>query len=348
LRDAFYASIFLLAANGILKTKYETQAVKKCWQVITMTNKNDIHSLLESNDYNHILAKSLHYLYESVVITTPDLDPPGPQIVYVNAAFEKMTGYSRSEVLGYSPRFLQGPATDRDMLQRLRMDLEYNYSFEGLAINYRKDGTPYYLQWNINSLLDEQGHVIYYISAQKDVTRLIMLEPRTFLDQTCYDPHTGLYNREHGEYLLQQYWAHALSHIKPMAIFRIYIDLKNLPKEFNDTNSQNLFYRYLADMFNEQLKSSETVIRWDDDEILLLIWESNEDTINILGETILDRISYLPIVSDQIQTYIGTATLKPDQEKKELSTLLKQAGKAQDHAKSQGNHKLIKWELINR
>ena len=57
---------------------------------------------------------------ESVLVTTADLDPPGPTILYVNPAFEKMTVWSRAYVVGKSPRILQGPHTDRRVFADLR------------------------------------------------------------------------------------------------------------------------------------------------------------------------------------------------------------------------------------
>ena len=59
----------------------------------------------------------LEAMTESVLVTTTELDRPGPLIVYVNPAFERMTGWSRDEVLGQSPRILQGPKTDYGNLQ---------------------------------------------------------------------------------------------------------------------------------------------------------------------------------------------------------------------------------------
>jgi PAS domain-containing protein len=60
---------------------------------------------------------------ESILVTTTDLDAPGPSIVYVNPAFERMTGWSRADVLGKSPRILQGPNTDLRIFDDLSVAL---------------------------------------------------------------------------------------------------------------------------------------------------------------------------------------------------------------------------------
>ena len=114
--------------------------------------------------------------YDSVVITTAELDPPGPTIVYVNDAFCRTTGYSREELIGATPRILQGPRTDRTELDRLRANLEAGERFEGSTINYRKDGSPYLVRWNISPLREAEGAINYFVSVQRDTTHEVELE----------------------------------------------------------------------------------------------------------------------------------------------------------------------------
>jgi PAS domain S-box-containing protein len=110
----------------------------------------------------------LESIGESIILTKDDLDPPGPTIVYVNRAFEKMTGYSAAEALGRSPRFLQGPRTDRPTLQRLRETLGRGEVFRGTAINYRKNGEEFINGWYIvPATLDGERH---FLAVQRDLT----------------------------------------------------------------------------------------------------------------------------------------------------------------------------------
>src|SRR4028118_672402 len=96
----------------------------------------------------HLIEAAMRHVSEAVVITTTELDPPGPEIVYVNEGFCQMTGYAAEEVLGQTPRILQGPKTDRAELDRLRRHLSRGEPFVGgEAINYRKDGSEYVLDW---------------------------------------------------------------------------------------------------------------------------------------------------------------------------------------------------------
>ncbi len=108
---------------------------------------------------------------EAVVITDASLDPPGPRIVYVNPAFTRMTGYTAAEIEGQTPRILQGELTDRAMLDRLRVSLERGDAFSSETVNYRKDHTPYTVEWNIAPVRQPDGKVTHWVSVQRDVTK---------------------------------------------------------------------------------------------------------------------------------------------------------------------------------
>lgn len=76
-----------------------------------------------------LLELAAAYAEFSVLITTAELSLPGPQILYVNSAFTRMTGYSVSDLLGKTPRILQGPKTDTNTLKRLREALSAGQDF---------------------------------------------------------------------------------------------------------------------------------------------------------------------------------------------------------------------------
>jgi PAS domain S-box-containing protein len=84
--------------------------------------------------------------FDSVLIT--DASAKG-KITYANKSFKKLTGYDPSEVIGKTPRILQGPGTDSKVIARLSDALKSGRKFEGKAINYKKDGTPFIMYWRV-------------------------------------------------------------------------------------------------------------------------------------------------------------------------------------------------------
>ncbi|MBP6344138.1 MAG: PAS domain-containing protein [Candidatus Omnitrophica bacterium] len=123
-----------------------------------------------------LLALAVNFSEDAIMITTTDLDDPGPTIIYANPAFLKMTGYSREEAFGRSPRFLQGPRTDWNVLKDMRKVLESGNVFYGSVYNYRKDGTEFVNEWHIEPIKDDRGAIIYYLSIQRDITQRRRLE----------------------------------------------------------------------------------------------------------------------------------------------------------------------------
>lgn len=116
-----------------------------------------------------LFRQAIDQAYGAVLITTANLDAPGPFIVYANAAFCEQTGYTEQELLGTSPRILQGPETDRALLSRLRNALAQEGGFDGQTVNYRKDGTPYRVRWSIRPIRDASQRITHYLSLQNAI-----------------------------------------------------------------------------------------------------------------------------------------------------------------------------------
>lgn len=117
-----------------------------------------------------LLEAAVYYANESILITTAELNQPGPEIVFVNPAFTRITGYTAQEVMGKTPRILQGQKTDRNVLDKLRADLTQGQVFYGEVVNYRKDGTEFNLEWHVAPIHNQSGETTHYISIQRDIT----------------------------------------------------------------------------------------------------------------------------------------------------------------------------------
>ena len=131
-----------------------------------------------TTDALRLLESAVAHSTESVIVTTAELEPPGPEIVYVNPAFTRLTGYQEAEVRGRSPRMLQGERTNRETLRALKERLIMGRPFSGEMVNYRKDGTEYRVEMDIAPIRDDDGAVTHYIAVQQDVTTRRMAEER--------------------------------------------------------------------------------------------------------------------------------------------------------------------------
>ena len=81
-----------------------------------------------------------------------------------------MTGYQAAEVLGKTPRILQGPRTERGVLDRLKVDLRERGRFLGETYDYRKDGSEFRIHWSVWPLTNSEGAVTHYVALQRDMS----------------------------------------------------------------------------------------------------------------------------------------------------------------------------------
>jgi diguanylate cyclase (GGDEF)-like protein/PAS domain S-box-containing protein len=114
--------------------------------------------------------------YNSVLITDAVPSPHGPRIVYANPAFCRMTGYALDELMGRSPRMLQGPETDPEVVAVLRICIREGRPFKGATWNYRKDGSPYIVEWSVSPVRDGDGAITNFVSVQHDISARVAAE----------------------------------------------------------------------------------------------------------------------------------------------------------------------------
>ncbi|MDX7598812.1 PAS domain-containing protein, partial [Aeromonas caviae] len=122
-----------------------------------------------------LLKMAIMQSWNAVVITSADR-AAGYPVKIANPAFCQMTGYAIDELYGQSLKMLQGPATDQEVINRLRSCLTSGEYFEGMTTNYRKDGSPYLVRWNISPVRDEVGDITHFVSVQQDMTAYAKVE----------------------------------------------------------------------------------------------------------------------------------------------------------------------------
>ena len=124
--------------------------------------------LIDSNFQNLSILQSLN---KGIVLT--DINN---RITYINPAFEQLTGYSLTEMLGKSCRFLQGPATDPSEIQAINQAIKTQQAYQSEILNYRKDGTSFWNELSINPIFDSHGKLSQFVGFQRDITARKQLE----------------------------------------------------------------------------------------------------------------------------------------------------------------------------
>ena len=137
-----------------------------------MKTRTDIFDIfMQDENYKYIMKRlleaSMEESFNSVIVTEAG---PGYPIIYVNPAFCELTGYGPHEVTGKSPSILQGPNTDAEILKRLNRNVADGELFHGRAINYRKDGSEFMMEWKIAPIRNEKDEITHFLAIQRDVS----------------------------------------------------------------------------------------------------------------------------------------------------------------------------------
>ncbi|MDE3249253.1 MAG: PAS domain-containing protein, partial [Bacteroidota bacterium] len=116
-----------------------------------------------------LLSRALDASLSGIIIT--DHQQPDNPIIYCNQAFEKITGYTRSEIIGHNCRFLQKEDRDQTARSALRNAVERGEACAVEIRNYRKDGTLFWNELYMSPVKDKAGNIQYFIGVQNDITR---------------------------------------------------------------------------------------------------------------------------------------------------------------------------------
>ncbi len=136
-----------------------------------MKQRDDWH-LTEALGYEHgradPFAAAVRATRMPMVITDPaQTDNP---IVFCNEAFQTLSGYDRSEIIGRNCRFLQGPDTDREQVAKVRRAIDAQTDIAVDLLNYRKDGSTFWNALYLSPVRNDAGKVVFFFASQLDVT----------------------------------------------------------------------------------------------------------------------------------------------------------------------------------
>jgi len=256
------------------------------------------------------MRQMIESVNDAIVVTKADcLDRPGPEIVYVNPAFCAISGYDLDEVIGRSPRILQGPGTDPRALGRIRAALGAWRSCREEVLNYTKTGVPYWLDIHIVPLRSNDGTVEYFAAIERDVT-----EQRNNTERLMRLAHedvlTGVGNRSALADKMQSLCAsgHRPLH-RPHVLL---IDLDGF-KGINDTLGHpagDEILRQFAAHAMAHLRRDDFISRLGGDEFVLLLQGYSAQEAVDLGERLVATLHAMPAAgASRIGASIGVTAV---------------------------------------
>jgi diguanylate cyclase (GGDEF)-like protein/PAS domain S-box-containing protein len=288
----------------------------------------DIHTFAE-------IAKNIfEYSSESIIITDAQ-----NKILFVNPAFEIVTGYSAEEVIGKNPRILQSGMHDIQFYEKMWNDLKQHGLWKGEIWNKRKDG-ELYLEWlTISVVKDRKGNVTNYVAIFSDIT-----EHKRNMEQltrlALYDPLTNVPNRYLLEKRLESIIRMSKKHNQSFAL--LFLDLDRF-KNINDSLGHRVGDRLLketAQRLKGLLRKQDTIARFGGDEFVIILPNLKHIREAVyMAEKIVESLKRPFCFNHQevyISTSIGISVYPYDGTDKE--TLIRMADRAMYQAKKNGRN----------
>lgn len=241
------------------------------------------------------LAVCIDNLNDAIVITEAEpIDEPGPRIVWANKVFFTRNGYAPNELIGKNPRILQGPLTDRKTLNKIRAALEQWQPIRAETLNYRKDGTTYWNEFEIVPIGNETGWFTHWISVQRDVTERKLMENK-LAELASVDFLTGILNRRSFIISLNEEIDRLnRGYIQSLAVLMIDLDYF---KRINDTYGHaagDAVLRHFATLGNNCLRKTDTIGRIGGEEFAMVLPNTDIITAEPLAARLMKQVTQNP------------------------------------------------------
>jgi len=269
-----------------------------------------------------------------LIVSATEPDMP---VVYVNRAFERVTGYARSEVFGRNLRFLQGPDRDQPAIARIRRAIAEQQPGEALLRNYRKDGSLFWNQLHITPVRDPRsGLVTHFVGVQHDLTDIRRYQEE-LEHQATHDALTALPNRNLLKDRLAQ--AQALCHRSGSRFTVAVVDLDNF-KVINDSLGHQVGDRVLQAVARRLalcVREGDTVARLSGDAFVILAMEGRDGTLYRLVHDVMTHLREPVTIGERefkLTCSMGLATFPADGT--DADTLLRNGEAAMYQSKREG------------
>ncbi|WP_461469345.1 sensor domain-containing diguanylate cyclase [Melaminivora sp.] len=276
--------------------------------------------------------------HEGVLICDPQL-----HIVEVNPSFERITGYSASEVLGRKPNVLASERRNRELYPNLWQALHKKGHWQGDFWNRRKDGSLYAIASSINALRDDKGQITHYINVFSDITDRKNQQQNLEL-LAHFDPLTRLPNRTLLADRLHQALARAQREQQLLAL--CFMDLDGF-KGVNDTLGHDAGDDLLVEIarrLEQTIRSGDTAARLGGDEfVLLLCGLHHPQECQGTAQRVLQAVAR-PVLLEGDQTAHVTGSMGIalfPQDSHDPQQLMQQADQAMYQAKQAGRNRYL-------
>ncbi|HWG33039.1 MAG TPA: EAL domain-containing protein [Gemmatimonadaceae bacterium] len=273
------------------------------------------------------------------VLIVSAIDPEMP-LVYVNRAFEQVTGYHREDVIGRNCRLLQGTDRTQPELDKIRRAIAEQRDGRALLRNYRKDGSLFWNMLYITPVRDPRSNqVSHFVGVQHDITELKRYQD-DLEHQANHDALTGLANRNLLKDRLEQSIALAHRYERPFSV--TFIDLDNF-KLINDSLGHDIgdqVLRIAGERLSACIREGDTVARLGGDEFILLVAEHRQNDSSLrVAQRVVSAISEPFVIGQRefkVTCSLGIASFPHDGT--DAETLLRNADTAMYRAKDLGRN----------
>ncbi|MCK2149265.1 EAL domain-containing protein [Marinobacter alexandrii] len=306
-------------------------------RLLTLSN---VTEKITSNRQLRLLKRSIEASYNGISIA--EAREPDMPLIYVNPAFERITGYAPEECIGRNCRFLQGDTfdlTNEHALADIRRGLLDGTDISVVLRNYRKDGTPFWNDLHVAPIRDDQGNITHFIGVQNDISERKSVESQLAFN-VSHDVLTGLPNRTLLEDRLTQGCQFAKRYGRTLGL--LFVDLDGF-KLINDSMGHRLGDQLLIDVgqrLKSIIRSGDTVARISGDEFIVVLPDlAQANDVVMIVEKIIHNLSNPYHISDQVLRLTASIGITiTDGKTDDPMALLQQADLAMYRAKQLGKN----------